>query len=1428
MKRVGKIFLGAFILVIFALNLSLAQGNQDGTLYLDSTKFKPALDLIKDDPSFSITIWIVDGKEYLLIVTNKVTWEETNSIIMQSANADFEDYCLNVLGIDLHTMLWVKLSEKQKEWEKTYTVTFDANGGVWNMTAVSNIFWIYELPSNGFTAPSWKIFRWWSETIDWEVISWNNITISEDITLYAIWRNKCSEWYNDYNDELNICYYLDNSNWVPVYYWVDADASHIYNNKPISTITIFDPSSNENNLTMMDINLWATKTTRETKWDEQFGNYYQRWNNNWFKLSLLRRNSPSLYTTEKSKYTNYRPWHSYFGSKFVYWCEGLWYWERANKDGVKVAVKYDNLWWWWEDSPSNNRWWINNGETRQWPCPSWYHVPSIEEWSTLMLYWDKTKNPSNYKDYHTSVNMINDDKFMSVFKLSLGGYYDDQDGNNDKKLDQGFYWSSSPYNYDGSYVGYPYARFFILDPDDMAIRDQISMGDGLSVRCFKDSPKASEVFTIIFYENWGDLLWATWNDGEWTLIQKVESWKKIQKPINPTIWDDSHFKWWSTSRDINNIFDFNTIISWDVDLYAVWWDLEDSNINNCEKVSDYPLTDCPDWAMCSSVVCDNERKYKVDTCQPDYEMVDWECMCHRIYTNTATTDGTYNCACPYPDLCFMQVWLSSLCSQWRCDWQMYMSDGTKMNYIYFILDDKWAAAAGIENMDSIWDKRVFFDGAGEVVSVLDHYMSPANCEEIGQKYFSEKWKEFSVTYDEDKGCSQTCQCTDLNNCPEDMKKQCVKSCWNNKKEPWEDCSNCPQDFRNECVWKKIPLNPNRLTPDNLEPTSREVKEEKCDKNPDYSLTACPTGAICSYADCGDRYGYKIESCQNDYELKDGSCKCHKQLHIRGELAGRYSCSMCHSEWGGNMCTLDVKMESMCTEYENGSSCSKQNYTAGGARMYDIYFFLWFEAADALGIDADRLAQTKTLLTRGDRLHYGYRNGEDTEHDFYNHEFYLTEKDCKDIGERYFGSKSKGKEIDLPNGYSDNSCKQDCTGFDLNACPENKKCLVCGDKFKVVGEKHENKGWKCYNISDWEMQESDECDCDNYVNKSKDWTWITSEEPGCSVDTYMCQSETTGEKFYSGVCGWCNLGYEMKEPGKCEYIPCGADFWMEAQMNIACPEDARKYGITCNDEYTMPTKEFVPMNGCTQEGKQVCEKHYGSDAYVGNQKWLKGYGHGDERDGCTWGYAHTYFKCTECEADYTLKNGACVADSGIGSIYYYKDKPIGIVFEETQDTVKVVSLQNLGGLTFDYSYSPTPRGTSYYWEDAKDAAGKYAPEHCEMGSLCGKGKWRLPTLEEMQDISDNFDNGGPLVQAIRWLEASCSKENSMSLPTTRYWTSTSVVQHTNAESVYGGADINAAYVVYHPIYNRDYKETAWKKNSIAPYMRSARPVLTIRK
>jgi hypothetical protein len=35
--------------------------------------------------------------------------------------------------------------------------------------------------------------------------------------------------------------------------------------------------------------------------------------------------------------------------------------------------------------------------------------------------------------------------------------------------------------------------------------------------------------------------------------------------------------------------------------------------------------------------------------------------------------------------------------------------------------------------------------------------------------------------------------------------------------------------------------------------------------------------------------------------------------------------------------------------------------------------------------------------------------------------------------------------------------------------------------------------------------------------------------------------------------------------------------------------------------------------------------------------------------------------------------------------------------------------------------------------------QYTPEECEAGSFCGKGKWRIPTLEEMQKISKDFDD-----------------------------------------------------------------------------------------
>ena len=636
---------------------------------------------------------------------------------------------------------------------------------------------------------------------------------------------------------------------------------------------------------------------------------------------------------------------------------------------------------------------------------------------------------------------------------------------------------------------------------------------------------------------------------------------------------------------------------------------------------------------------------------------------------------------------------------------------------------------------------------------------------------------------------------------------------------------------------------------------------------------CPDGAMCSSVMCNWVKKRRVERCQDGYEMENWQCKCYTKINESVVLDWTYSCDRC--PYGDKMCFLDV--------WAKRENFTLDNFWAEAA---------WIDNIEDLRVKIRTLdgAWNYLWLYWGDNSYYFKHSvcesiweqyfseaGKELSIEYVSDSTRNCKRGCKcvDINDcpesdrsACLQDKESWKRFDLSSdrvcpsvwGCKETPSGWKCTTYSKNKsyeCSKYEKVSTCikwirdrdpreygscsldalldrGDNDKIpstgLGEHHENKGWKCYKINDG-MEESDECDCDNYVNKSKDWTWLTSTEPGCSVDTYMCESETTGEKFYSGVCGACGLGYEMREPGKCEFIPCGPDFWMEAQMNIGCPEDAWKYGITCDDEYMKSTKEFVPMNGCTQAGKQVCEKHYGSDAYVGNQKWLKGLGYGDERDGCTRDYAHTYFKCTECEGGYTLKNGACVADSGVGSIYYYKgdeNKPIGIVFEETDDTIKIVSLYDLGGIKYDYSRGFTPYGTYYFWEDAIVAAKQYAPKECEVGSFCGKGKWRIPTREEMQVVSKNFADWGPLVQAIRWLEASCSKENSMNLLTHRYWTSTSVTSHTNVESVYGGADINAAYVVYHPIGNVDYPDSSGKKNSIQPSEQYARPVLTIYK
>ena len=69
----------------------------------------------------------------------------------------------------------------------TYTLTFDANSGSGTMTPIADLTGEYDLPSNGFTAPSGKQFKGWSLTTDGAIVT--KVDMTENKTVYAIWED---------------------------------------------------------------------------------------------------------------------------------------------------------------------------------------------------------------------------------------------------------------------------------------------------------------------------------------------------------------------------------------------------------------------------------------------------------------------------------------------------------------------------------------------------------------------------------------------------------------------------------------------------------------------------------------------------------------------------------------------------------------------------------------------------------------------------------------------------------------------------------------------------------------------------------------------------------------------------------------------------------------------------------------------------------------------------------------------------------------------------------------------------------------------------------------------------------------------------------------------------------------------------------------
>ena len=115
----------------------------------------------------------------------------------------------------------------------------------------------------------------------------------------------------------------------------------------------------------------------------------------------------------------------------------------------------------WLSTQDDTRWGANR--TANDPCPLGYRVPTEAEFNAESLLFPSQNSAG---------------AFASVLKLSVGGYRSSSNDNTPLYLagTEGFYWSST--------VNGTNARFVFFG--DSVIFDNITRGDGLSVRCIKD------------------------------------------------------------------------------------------------------------------------------------------------------------------------------------------------------------------------------------------------------------------------------------------------------------------------------------------------------------------------------------------------------------------------------------------------------------------------------------------------------------------------------------------------------------------------------------------------------------------------------------------------------------------------------------------------------------------------------------------------------------------------------------------------------------------------------------------------------------------------------------------------------------------------------------------------------------------------------
>lgn len=180
-------------------------------------------------------------------------------------------------------------------------------------------------------------------------------------------------------------------------------------------------------------------------------------------------------------------------------------------------------WWGWEANFAT-----------QWPSPNGYHVPLSSEWSAL---WSILRSTFKLSGNRSTL--------MTYLKMPpAGNRY--EDASTASQGTNGLYWSSSAPS-DGNY-----ANMLYFTSDSVYATTTDSRSDGMSIRCFKNSPVAPDSSWTRLY-NWSSVAAGAWvfrNSSLWLISVSWDgvNWTTIQ---DKNLWATTVYNSWNTCTIAN-------------------------------------------------------------------------------------------------------------------------------------------------------------------------------------------------------------------------------------------------------------------------------------------------------------------------------------------------------------------------------------------------------------------------------------------------------------------------------------------------------------------------------------------------------------------------------------------------------------------------------------------------------------------------------------------------------------------------------------------------------------------------------------------------------------------------------------------------------------------------------------------------------------